>query len=97
MYAVEDYTSTEEGGLSFNRGDRVYVLLRNRGGVCTGWWCAIVFSFVYYSMILLPKEYYRYTLYVIGMSRGRYGTFLETAVGSSAPSTGNYSLQNTMQ
>ena len=48
-------------------------------------------------MILLPKEYYRYTLYVIGMSRGRYGTFLETAVGSSAPSTGNYSLQNTMQ
>ena len=37
VYAVEDYTSTEEGGLSFNRGDRVYVLLRNRGGVCTGW------------------------------------------------------------
>ena len=31
------------------------------------------------------------------MSRGRYGTFLETAVGSSAPSTGNDSLQNTMQ
>ena len=50
-----------------------------------------------YYMILLPKEYYRYTLYVIGMSRGVYGTFLETAVGSSAPATGNHSLQNTMQ
>lgn len=54
-------------------------------------------SYIIVLMILLPKEYYRYTLYVIGMSRGRYGTFLETAVGSSAPSTGNYSLQNTMQ
>ena len=37
VYAVEDYTSTDEGGLSFSRGDRVYVLLRNRFGYCTGW------------------------------------------------------------
>ena len=36
VYAVEDYTSTDEGGLSFGRGDRVYVLLRNRFGYCTG-------------------------------------------------------------
>ena len=37
VYAVEDYTSTDEGGLSSSRGDRVYVLLRNRFGYCTGW------------------------------------------------------------
>ena len=57
----------------------------------------LYFRLCFIVLISLPNEYYRYTLYVIGMSRGVYGTFLETAVGSSAQSTGNYSLQNTMQ
>ena len=36
MFANQDYTNNEEGGLSFERGSSVYVLLRNEGGWCTG-------------------------------------------------------------
>ena len=50
VYAVEDYTSTDEGGLSFSRGDRVYVLLRNRFGYCTGW-SLFVADFSYLSQL----------------------------------------------
>ena len=55
VYAVEDYTSTDEGGLSFSRGDRVYVLLRNRFGYCTGWSCFVAdFLYFYLKIILIP-------------------------------------------
>ena len=51
VYAVEDYTSTDEGGLSFSRGDRVYVLLRNRFGYCTGWSLFVAdFSYLYHRI-----------------------------------------------
>ena len=36
MYASQDYTNKEQGGLRFKSGDSVYVLLRNGGGWCTG-------------------------------------------------------------
>ena len=36
MYANQDYNNTQEGGLSFESGSSVYVLLRNAGGWCTG-------------------------------------------------------------
>ena len=52
VYAVEDYTSTDEGGLSFSRGDRVYVLLRNRFGYCTGWSLFVAdFSYLYHRIL----------------------------------------------
>ena len=52
VYAVEDYTSTDEGGLSFSRGDRVYVLLRNRFGYCTGWSCFVA-DFLYFYLKII--------------------------------------------
>ena len=52
VYAVEDYTSTDEGGLSFSRGDRVYVLLRNRFGYSTGWSCFVA-DFLYFYLKII--------------------------------------------
>ena len=55
VYAVEDYTSTDEGGLNFSRGDRVYVLLRNRFGYCTGWSFFFADLLYLYHKILNPN------------------------------------------
>ena len=55
VYAVEDYTSTDEGGLSFSRGDRVYVLLRNRFGYCTGWSLFVADFYICITIILNPN------------------------------------------
>ena len=56
VYAVEDYTSTDEGGLSFSRGDRVYVLLRNRFGYCTGWLLFVADSLYSHHKTLITNQ-----------------------------------------
>ena len=56
VYAVEDYTSTDEGGLSFSRGDRVYVLLRNRFGYCTGWLLFVTDSLYSHHKTLITNQ-----------------------------------------
>ena len=80
LVANEDYSNDETGGLSFQSGDTVWLLLRNQNG-----WLVIAYIRCHIKYYYL--EFFNYiTLFITslfrctGMSNGEIGTFQEFAV-----------------
>ena len=99
MYASQDYTNKEQGGLRFKSGDSVYVLLRNGGGWCTGKNNANKKTTNFQIVILVQLNLNSFilinTFIFTGMANGVYGTFRESAVSRTKISkTLNYSKFN---
>ena len=79
----EDYYNPEQGGLSFSRGDTVYLLLRNQDGWLVIHFykmCMLLWKIDNKNLIICDTSFLSKLFRCTGMANGVIGTFAESEV-----------------